>query len=239
MSGDTDRDHRRAESCMPAELTQPVLRLEDITAGYGGRPVLAGMNLRVDPAETVALLGPSGCGKTTLGRVASGLLAPDHGTVTIEGRSLAGKAGLSVPAAVRRRAQMVFQSPRRATDPRWTLREVIMRPAVAAGATTNEAEDWIRQCGLTSELLERHPSEVSDGQLQRACLARSLVLQPSLIVCDEVTAMLDAATTAAIVQVIRGEAARRGMGVLAITHDEALADAWADRVIRWGTHVIG
>jgi peptide/nickel transport system ATP-binding protein len=85
--------------------------------------------------------------------------------------------------------------------------------------------------GLTRELLGRRPHEVSDGQLQRACLARALVLCPRYLLCDEMTAMLDASTTAALVGVVT-EQARGGVGVLAVSHDEELLDVWAARVER-------
>jgi peptide/nickel transport system ATP-binding protein len=85
--------------------------------------------------------------------------------------------------------------------------------------------------GLTPELLGRASHEVSDGQLQRACLARTLVLALRYLLCDEMTAMVDASTAAALVGVVRDEAAQRGVGVLAISHDEDLLDVWADRVV--------
>lgn len=220
---------------MSAGLTdshaETVLRLSQISAGYAERSVVESFDLDVHAGETVALLGPSGSGKTTVGRVAAGLHPVTGGEVMINGVARSG-VGSAVPPRLRRRIQMIFQSPRRATDPRWTLRRIVTGPASIAGVSATEAYDWAERCGLTGELLDRHPSEVSDGQLQRACVARGLLLRPDLLVCDEVTAMLDAATTAAIVQVIRSEVTARGLAVLAITHDTELAAVWADRTVR-------
>lgn len=209
----------------------PVLRLRGVSAGYEGRSVVDGVDLEVRAGETVALVGPSGSGKTTVGKVAARLHPPGAGVVMINGVTLPG-FGSSLPGDLRRRTQMIFQSPRRATDPRWTLRRIVTGPARVAGVSVTEAYDWATRCGLTDELLDRHPSEVSDGQLQRACVARALALQPDLLVCDEATAMLDAATTASIVHVIRSETTTRGLGVLTITHDTELAAVWADRTVR-------
>lgn len=91
--------------------------------------------------------------------------------------------------------------------------------------------------GLTADLLTRRPHEVSDGQLQRACLARALVLRPRWLVCDEMTAMLDASTTAALVRVVEDYRAASGAGLLAVGHDRPLLDRWCDRTVEWASLV--
>ncbi|MES4831614.1 ATP-binding cassette domain-containing protein, partial [Streptomyces anthocyanicus] len=91
--------------------------------------------------------------------------------------------------------------------------------------------------GLTADLLTRRPHEVSDGQLQRACLARALVLRPRWLVCDEMTAMLDASTTAALVRVVEDYRAATGAGLLAVGHDRVLLDRWCDRTVEWASLV--
>jgi peptide/nickel transport system ATP-binding protein len=92
-------------------------------------------------------------------------------------------------------------------------------------------EELAELVGLTADLLGRRPHEVSDGQLQRACLARALALRPARLVCDEMTTMLDASTTAALVAVIDAYRTREGAGVLAISHDPVLLGRWTDRVL--------
>jgi len=119
-------------------------------------------------------------------------------------------------------------------DPRATLRQIMTEPLHATGRSAQApaaVAELAERVGLTPELLDRAPHEVSDGQLQRACLARALVLRPRYLLCDEMTAMVDASTTAALVGVVRAEVTERGVGVLAISHDEELLDVWADRVV--------
>ncbi|MGH4022977.1 MAG: ABC transporter ATP-binding protein [Pseudonocardiaceae bacterium] len=206
----------------------------DVVVGYRrGEPVLDGVDLHVEPGETVGLAGPSGCGKSTLARVLALLLAPWRGTVSVDGQPVTGfryAARVSARTAI----GLVFQQPRLAVDPRSTLHQVIAEPLRATGRSAQApgaVAELAERVGLTPELLTRAPHEVSDGQLQRACLARALVLAPRYLLCDEMTAMVDASTTAALVGVVRDEAARRGVGVLAISHDEELLDIWADRVM--------
>ncbi|MET0196508.1 ABC transporter ATP-binding protein [Rhodococcus sp. RS1C4] len=200
------------------------LDASDITAAYPGtNDVLVRQSLSVPAGELVGLAGPSGSGKSTMARVLALLLAPREGVVRIDGVDVSG-VGFSVPPDVRRKVALLFQSPRSATDPRMTLRSIIEQPAVIArrAADVDELADSV---GLTTDLLARKPHQVSDGQLQRACVARALAQKPKYLICDEATAMLDAATTAAIVRLIQGNADAAGMGVLMISHDVELLSA--------------
>ncbi|OAK51076.1 ABC transporter ATP-binding protein [Rhodococcoides kyotonense] len=195
-----------------------------ITAGYAGTSnVLQDASLSVSAGEIVGLAGPSGSGKSTLARVLAMLLEPRAGTVTIDGSTVPG-TGFGVPASMRRQVAMLFQSPRAATDPRMSLRSIIEQPAAIVGRKI-VAHDLAARVGLTPDLLTRRPHQVSDGQLQRACVARALAQEPKYLICDEATAMLDAATTASIMHVIRNEAEETGMGVLLISHDTELLNA--------------
>ncbi|MCX4529124.1 MULTISPECIES: ABC transporter ATP-binding protein [unclassified Streptomyces] len=213
-----------------------MLELTDITAGYDRRaPVVRGARLTLRPGEALGLLGPSGCGKSTLAKVAALLHRPDRGTVTLDGRAVTGFRHRA-PRSLRVDVGVVFQQPRLSADPRLRLRDLVAEPLRATGRR-KEADarvtELARRVGLGADLLARRPHEVSDGQLQRACLARALVLEPRWLVCDEMTAMLDASTTAALVGVVEEYRAETGAGLLAVGHDPVLLARWCDRTTHW------
>lgn len=193
-----------------------MLSARSVSVAPGRTPVLTDVDVDLSPGEIVGLVGPSGCGKTSLARVLAGLTRPLAGEVLIDG----------VRVGLDGRVAMVFQSPRRAFDPRLTLRRSIQ--LCARGEV-----DWPRLCARTDlpiGLLDRLPRQVSDGQLQRAAIARALAGEPGYLLCDEMTAALDPATTAAVVATVR-RAADDGMGVLFISHNVRLVDACCDRVL--------
>ncbi|WP_346764823.1 ATP-binding cassette domain-containing protein [Rhodococcus sp. HNM0569] len=204
------------------------LSLADVSFAYAA-PVLTGFSLEVHPGETVGLTGPSGVGKTTAARIAALLLAPDSGTVSVDGVVATGVRE-RLPRALRGRVALLQQSSRLAVSPRMTLRRAIAEPLDIRRAAHRDkvVDELAERVGITPDLLNRRPHEVSDGQLQRCTLARALAQQPSYLVCDEPTASLDPVTTAATVAVLRAEA-ERGVGVLVVSHDRELLDVWADR----------
>ncbi|MFG3703535.1 ABC transporter ATP-binding protein [Micromonospora sp. NPDC047670] len=220
-------------SAAPA-TTGTGLAAHQVTVAYGRQRVLDRVDLHVAPGETVGLHGPSGSGKSTLARVLALLHAPDAGHVTLDGHRVAGVRH-RLPAAVRTRVAILFQSPRAATDPRLSLADVVAEPLRATGVPAERARaravELADLVGLTPDLLARRPHAVSDGQLQRACLARALVHRPAYLLCDEATAMLDASTQAHLAAVITDYQREHGAGVLLITHDPALMARWATRVV--------
>lgn len=214
-----------------------MLELRSITAGYARKkPVFDNVSLSITPGEAVGLLGPSGCGKSTLARVAALLHRPDSGAVILDGDPVRHWRH-SAPRAQRTAFGVVFQQPRLSADPRLRLSDLIAEPLRATGrreTAQKRATELAEAVGLTQDLLGRRPHEVSDGQLQRACVARALILRPQWLICDEMTAMLDASTTAALVAVIESYRGETGAGLLAVGHDQTLLKRWCNRTMLWG-----
>lgn len=213
-----------------------MLALDHVTVRYPGapRPVLDAVSLTVPAGVRVGLRAPSGSGKTTLLRTAALLLPAEAGSVRIDGAAVRGVRH-RVPRSVRRQIGVVFQSPRASTDGRLTLRQIIAAPLShdrgllrpRAGAHAERIARLAEQVQLSADLLDRLPHQVSDGQLQRACLARAVALEPKVLICDEPTAMLDAPTTAVIMRLL-GDQAQRGAAVLIASHDRGLLDVACD-----------
>lgn len=195
-----------------------MLTATSVTAGYmPGRPIVHCADFRLGEGEVVGLTGPSGCGKTTFVKVLAGLLPPFRGVVARPAR--------------RGAVAMVFQSPRTAASPRLTLQDLIREPGRIRKREV-AVHDLAGDVGLTPELLQRRPHEVSDGQLQRACVARAVAQEPDFLLCDEPAAALDAASTAHIVRMLQRYAESRNTGILLVSHDEALLSAVCGRIVR-------
>lgn len=197
-----------------AEPRDSGIRATGLSVLFDGRPVLAGIDLLVLPGAMTGIRGPSGSGKTTLLRALAGLQPLSAGSVSYDG------AAAPVPGSL----AILAQAPRQACNPRWPLHRIIAEPARAAKRPLPEVSALADRVGLAPELLDRYPSQLSDGQLQRACVARILVQEPRYLLCDEPTAMLDPIATRAILRLIDG-LLDEGVGAALVTHDHRLADA--------------
>lgn len=201
-------------------------------SAHGTVRALEDFSISIEPGERVGLVGPSGCGKSTLARILTFLLAPNSGTVTLNGTRVT-RFGIKEPPQVRRRVQMLWQSPRQAADPRRKLADLITEPGALKKAPV-DLNRWAEIAGVPEELLQRYPHEVSEGQLQRAMVARALACEPDYLVGDEPTSMLDVSSQAGVLRAIETAQARTGLGVLLISHDAELVGYWCRRVLRLG-----
>ncbi|MEV5896959.1 ABC transporter ATP-binding protein [Nonomuraea fuscirosea] len=205
-----------------------VVELREVTREHGKVHALRGVSLEVAAGELVAVMGPSGSGKSTLLNLAGGLDRPTSGSVTIEGRDLAGVKDL---AAIRRTSVgYVFQDLN--LIPSLTAAENVMLPreldGVRSGRARAEALEALAEVGA-EEVAGRFPDELSGGQRQRVAIARALTGERRLLLADEPTGALDTATGDEILQLLRTRA-DAGAAVLLVTHEPRYA-AWADRVI--------
>lgn len=193
------------------------LRADGVSVAFGGTVVLDGVDLDAPAGTITGVTGCSGSGKTTLLRVLAGLQVPDRGTVRYGGGTCAPRGSVALLA----------QHPRLVCNPRWTLRRIIAEPAAIRGAP-DSTEALAARVGLDSALLQRYPGQVSDGQLQRACLGRVLGQAAGTVLCDEPTAMLDPIASAAVLGLLR-EIAAGGAVVIVVSHDPELIAALSDR----------
>jgi peptide/nickel transport system ATP-binding protein len=192
-----------------------------------------GCSILVRSGEVVVLIGESGSGKTTLAELALGLLEPDTGEVYFEGKRLPPK-GLS---SKKRGIQMVFQDPLSATNDQFTVEEAVREPLdITKEGSKEERNQAVHralqsvQLPRTESFLSRRCYTLSGGQRQRVAIARSLVMEPKLLIADEISAMLDPSTGANILRLLKGLQNAKGFSMLYITHDLALAQKIADKV---------
>jgi len=177
--------------------------------------VLQNMNFSVETGERVALLAPSGYGKSTLAMLLSGYLTPTAGEILLDGAPLPRKGVCPV--------QLIYQHPEKAINPRWRLRRVLEESG-------RLRDDVLASFGIEQQWLDRFPRELSGGELQRFCVARALMSGADFLICDEISTMLDVITQAQIWNKILQEAEERGMGLVAVTHNRALAQRICTRV---------
>lgn len=195
-----------------------LLEAKDVSFRYGsGQWILRDVNIAIRRGERVGLVGPSGYGKSTLSRILAGYEKPSKGEVLWKGKPLPRKGYCPV--------QMIYQHPEKAVNPRWRIQDTL-------------CESWVPDDELLKELrinkdlwFRRWPNELSGGELQRFCVARVLGPQTEFIIADEMSTMLDAITQAQIWSVLLDQIKKRDLGMLAITHNMALAEKICTRIV--------
>lgn len=213
---------------MRAESPADVFAFEHVTVKLGGVAILSDIDLRVPSSGITVVTGASGSGKSTLTRLCNRLIDPTGGTVSHRGTDV---RELDV-LALRRAVGMVFQRP--------TLFEGSVADNLAVtGITDDETHRRaLDSVGLGTSLLQRDASTLSGGEAQRACLARTLLMEPEVLVADEPTSSLDG-TSARSLEGLARELASRAIPILWVTHDLAQADRLADhRVMLEGGRVV-
>ncbi|GEL94880.1 ABC transporter ATP-binding protein [Cellulomonas composti] len=234
-------DARRVERAAAHDAIAPILELVDVAIEYpkqGRIPAfraVEGANLVVRPGEVVGLVGESGSGKTTIGRAAVGLLPVAEGKLTV-GDIDVSSADRKVVARLRRKVGMVFQDPSSSLNPRLPIGESIGEPLflakIAKGAELQRRiEELLDQVELPREYRNRYPHELSGGQKQRVGIARALALSPELLVADEPTSALDVSVQAHVLELLQELQERLKFACLFVTHDLAVVDLLADRIV--------
>lgn len=220
-------------------MPTPLLSVTDLKTHFnlprGVLRAVDGVSFAVHRGETVGLVGESGCGKSTLGRTVLRLEPPTSGEIKVEGTDIAQLASGPL-RAYRKRLQMVFQDPFASLNPRHSIGDILGAPLKVHGMKDRaqrraKVEALIERVGLPRSALVRYPHEFSGGQRQRIGIARALVLQPELIVCDEPVSALDLSIQAQILNLLSGMKAEFGLSYLFISHDLSVVQYFADRVL--------
>jgi oligopeptide transport system ATP-binding protein len=193
-----------------------------------------GVSFNVYEGETLGLVGESGCGKSTTGRTILQLYRPTSGHVYFEDKDLTEMKGEEL-RVLRRKMQMIFQDPYASLNPRMTVEEIVGEPLIVHNlAKGREVRDRVKDLlglvGLNPAYVDRYPHEFSGGQRQRIGVARSLSLQPALIICDEPISALDVSIQAQVVNLLEDLQEQFGLTYLFIAHDLSMVRHISNRV---------
>ena len=222
-------------------MSQPILQVEDLVTTFpGARPgtrvtACDHVNLSMNAAEIVGLVGESGCGKSTLGRSIVGLERPSSGRVVFDGVDLATLKGRRLREH-RRKVQYVFQDAYASLNPRQTIGETLDETLKIAGETDlakrrRRSEEVLFQVGMGTDSVVRFPRELSGGQRQRVSIARALVMEPKVLICDEPVSALDLSIRAQVMNVFLQLRRELGLACLFIAHDLALVHQASQRIL--------
>ena len=193
------------------------LKAKNINFKYNeDRYILKDIDFCVNSGEVVGLIAPSGFGKTTLAKILAGYITPESGEVVIEGCRRE-KNGYNP-------VQLIFQHPEKSVNPKWKMKKII-------NESFTPSKELIEAMGIKEGWMNRWPSELSGGELQRFCVIRALSPKTKFLIADEMTTMLDAITQAQIWNVVLDYARKNDIGVVVISHEKALVEKICDRVV--------
>ena len=215
--------------------TEPLLQVKSLNAQYGDKPVLHDVALEVRPHRCLAVVGESGAGKTTLARCIVGLHSNGTGEMTFRGERLSSDRRQRAREQIRK-MQYVFQNPYTSLNPRKTIGQLVEQPLremfdYGGRERRERAVAALEDAALNAQYVNRYPDQLSGGERQRVAIARALVVEPDLLVCDEVTSALAVSVQAAIVELLHRLQVTRGLTLVLITHNLALVRSIADDVV--------
>ena len=221
------------------DAAAPLLSVEHLTVqfrvGRGKVQAVSDVNFDVVRGETLGLVGESGCGKSTTGRTIVRVQRPTAGSIRFDGQDIS-SMGERELRPVRRRMQMIFQDPISSLNPRRRVSEIVAEPLAIDGWGTADERGERARAMLTSvgidpdQAGDRRPQEFSGGQCQRISIARALMSDPELLICDEPVSALDVSVQAQILNLLAELRAARGLTMLFIAHDLAVVKNVSDRV---------
>ncbi len=179
--------------------------------------IIKDVNLTVNQGEIVGIVAPSGYGKTTLGKIIAGYIKPVTGEVLLNGKNILETKGFNP-------IQMAHQHPEKSINIRWKINKIL-------NEGWEVSKDIKDKFGIKEEWLNRWPTELSGGELQRICLSRILSPNTQFLIADEITTMIDAITQVQLCNVLMDLSKKQGLGILFITHNKYLIEKVSDRVL--------
>jgi len=233
VGGGTAREAGETRSAA-AQHGERLIEAEGLCARHGDREILHGVGFGLDAGKCLAIVGESGSGKTTLARCIAGLHADFTGSLRFQGEELA-PTSRKRSAELRRKIQYVFQNPYASLNPRRTIGQSIagtlsILDSVSRAEARERVDAVLRRVALPPGTAERYPHQLSGGQRQRAAIARALVVNPKLLICDEITSALDVSIQAVIIELIDTLKREQGLSLIFVTHNLALVGSIAERV---------
>jgi len=226
-------------------MTAPVLEVNDLKMHFPVKQgvllrtsqynrAVDGVSLTIEPGETLGLVGESGCGKSTLGRCIARLYEPTAGTIRFQGQDIS-KLGGKAMLPFRQDIQMIFQDPMESLNSRHTVGDILEEPFIVqhigdSAYRKQRIRELLEVVGLPSRSASRYPFEFSGGQRQRICVARSIALNPKLIICDEPVSALDVSIQSQILNLLNDLQKEFNLSYLFIAHDLAVVKHISDRI---------
>ncbi len=195
-----------------------ILKAENLKFKYPKEDyVINNLSFSIEAGEVVGIFAPSGFGKTTLVKLLAGYLKPESGSITLNGQPI--KTSGYYPI------QLIFQHPEKAINPKWKMSKVLSESGIPVD------KGLMDTMGIKEEWLNRWPSELSGGELQRFCLLRALTPETKFLIADEMTTMLDAITQAEIWNTALNFGKKHNLGILAISHHMELLNQFCHRIV--------
>lgn len=219
---------------------QNILEVRDLTKHFkaGGKQMVHavdGVNLTLKKGRTLGLVGESGCGKSSCARTIIRMYDPTSGEIFLDGENIT-KLSQKQLKPYRKKMQMIFQDPYSSLNARMTVRDIIAEPLVAHGIVKKKDQSndlvypMLERVGLTKEHANRYAHEFSGGQRQRVGIARALILQPELVICDEPISALDVSIQAQVINLLKDFQDEKGVSYLFIAHDLSMVRYVSDDV---------
>ncbi len=217
-------------------VATPLLEVRNLVVRYGkkGAAAVDDVSFTIARGETLGLVGESGSGKTTIGRAILGLQPVTSGEIWFEGKNIT-RASVAERRSLQGDLRAVFQDPYSSLNPRRPIGDALAEPLRVAGVARSErsmrADRALAAVGLPLGSADRYPRQFSGGQRQRIAIARALVTDPRLVVCDEAVSALDLSTQAQVLNLLAELRTGADLGYLFIAHDMAVVEFLAQRVV--------